>query len=305
MPAKDSVSIVIPSFNSARDLPPLLVSLKKQQLQSATMQVLMVDNHSIDDSIALAKKVYSGIKVIANRRNEGIAEGNNIGLRYAVAQGVRYIIMLNADTIADDHCVEALVRSARHHPHTLLSPKIYFAPGKEYYPERYTLGQKGKVIWYAGGIIDWQNVLGRNRGVDEVDKGQYDHEEETDLLTGCCMLIPRDVVSETNGFDANYYLYYEDTDFCVRAQKLGIKLRYVPSANLWHVNAGSSGVGSHLQDYFISRNRLLFGYRWAPLRTKAALFRESLRILVTGRPWQKRGIADFYTGNLGRGSWSP
>lgn len=99
-------------------------------------------------------------------------------------------------------------------------------------------------------------------------------------------------------------MYYEDADYSVKAKKKGIKILYWPSAIVWHKNAGSAGgSGSTLQDYFISRNRMLFGMRYAPLRARFALFRESIRIMFTGRYWQKRGVIDFYRHKFGKGTY--
>jgi len=78
---------------------------------------------------------------------------------------------------------------------------------------------------------------------------------------------------------------------------------YTPKTKIWHKVARSSGIGSDLNDYFITRNRLLFGIRYTKFRTKFALVRESFKLLLTGRRWQKIGVRDFYLGRFGKGSW--
>ena len=79
---------------------------------------------------------------------------------------------------------------------------------------------------------------------------------------------------------------------------------YSPKAVLWHKNAGSAGgSGSSLQDYYITRNRLLFGARYAPFRSKLALLKESMMLLAKGRHWQRVGVLDFYLGRFGKGSY--
>jgi len=79
---------------------------------------------------------------------------------------------------------------------------------------------------------------------------------------------------------------------------------YVPGSVVWHANAQATVAGSALVDYYIARNRMMFGLRWAPLLTRLALIRESVKLLFTGRPWQKRGVLDFYLGNFGKGSYA-
>ena len=87
-------------------------------------------------------------------------------------------------------------------------------------------------------------------------------------------------------------------------EKGGFEVMYVPDAHIWHKVAQSSGIGSELNDYFITRNRMLFGLKYAPLRTKLALIKESLKLLLSGRKWQKTGISDYYLGRFGKGSWA-
>lgn len=298
------VAVVIPSWNSAKDLKGLLPSLNKQKISTKIeLSVILSDNASSDDSVSVAKTIYPNIVVVQNRTNLGLAAGNNIGILKALEMGCEGVIVLNADTKTDQSLVENLISASHRHPYSLLSPKIYFSPGHEFYPNRYQKSQQGKVIWYAGGEFDWDNILDSHRGVDQVDHGQFDKETKTDFATGCCMFIPAGLARDTHGFDEKLFLYREDTDLSLRTIRLGGQIWYIPSAVLWHVNAGSSGVGSGLQDYFTTRNRLLFALRWAAPRAKFAVIRESLKMLLVGRPWQKRGVVDFYLRRFGRGSY--
>jgi len=152
--------------------------------------------------------------------------------------------------------------------------------------------------------MDWKNIIGSHRGVDEVDKGQFNKVEETDFASGCCVMIRREVFQEIGFFNEKYFLYYEDNDFSQRVKLNGFRVYYQPRAMLWHLNAGSTGgSGSNLQDYFITRNRLLFGFSYASVRTKAALLKESIKFLFAGRNFQRKAVLDFYTGRFGKGSY--
>lgn len=300
---KVRAAVVIPSWNSARDLPKLLKSLRDQRLKTAELTVILSDNNSDDDSVAVARKCLPSVIIVRNIENLGLAGGNNEGMKRAIEMGEELVVGMNADTVADRDLIESLVEGYRRHPLAILSPKIYFAPGREFHHDWYKRSERGKVIWYAGGCMDWQNVFGSNRGVDEVDRGQYDVEVETDFATGCCFLIPAELIRKTRGFDERLFLYYEDTDLSMRVKSAGGEIWYIPSGKLWHVNAGSSGVGSGLQDYFTTRNRLLFGMRWAPLRARLALLRDGLRLAFRGRQWQRRGARDFFLGRFAKGSY--
>ena len=96
-------------------------------------------------------------------------------------------------------------------------------------------------------------------------------------------------------------MYLEDVEFCQRAKEAGFKVIYTPKARLWHLNAGSSEVGGPLHDYYLTRNRMLFGMQYAPWWTRFALIRESIKLLFAGRKWQKAGIRDFYLRRFGYG----
>jgi GT2 family glycosyltransferase len=211
---------------------------------------------------------------------------------------------LNNDTFVDKNLVDKMLASAENENVGLIVPKIYFAPGFEFHKKRYKESDLGHVIWYAGGKMDWGNLIGQNVGVDEVDHGQFGIKMETELATGCCFMVKTEVLNRIGFFDERYFLYYEDADFSERVKNAGYKIIFEPQAYLWHKNAGSSGgSGSELQDYYISRNRLIFGMKYAPTRTKIALFRESLKLLTAGRKWQRRGVMDFYIKNFGKGSF--
>ena len=300
------VFIVILNWNRPDDTIECLNSIKKLLDIGYQLSVVVVDNAS---NVASVKKIKSHIKnisykLIVNKVNLGYTGGNNIGIKYAIDQGADFVMVLNNDTIVNKYLLTEFLKTSKRDPKAgILSPKIYFAPGFEFHKDRYSKENLGKVLWYAGGQIDWDNVYGKNRGVDEVDKGQYDKVEEIDFATGTCMFMSRKALENIGLFDKKYFMYYEDMDLSMRIKKADFKVLYIPSAIVWHKVAQSSGIGSGLNDYFTTRNRLLFGMRYAKLRTRVALYREALRFLLSGRVWQKKGVLNFYLGRFEKGSW--
>jgi GT2 family glycosyltransferase len=303
----NNVYISIINFNGKKNTLACLESLKKLHTKNVELSVVVVDNDSYEP-FSLDKKKYKNfsVELIKSAVNTGFSGGHNLGITYALDHGADYVIVLNNDTIVHEDMLEELVRAAEKNEIVgIVAPKIYFTKGSEYHKDRYAKNELGKVFWYAGGIIDWANLIGKHRGVDEVDKGQYDAETKTDFASGCCFLIKREVIEKVGMFDTKYFLYYEDNDLCERVKRADYSILYMPSAVLWHTNAASTGgSGSKLQDYFISRNRLLFGFRYASMRTKVALMRESFRLLRNGRPGQQKGIVDFYLRRFGKGSYT-
>lgn len=271
------------------------------------VKCIVVDNGSSDDtqeklsSYTLPNMDY---KFIETGENLGYAGGNNAGLKYTYKDGSDYMILLNNDVILPRDLLIKLIKTAKRDKEIgILAPKMYFAEGYEFYKDRYRKEDLGKVIWYAGGFIDWKNVSVVHRGVDEVDRGQYNKEEEVDSANGACLLIKKDVIKNIGFLNDKYFMYWEDADFCLRAKRFGWKIFYTPTTCLWHKVSQSSGIGSELNDYFLTRNRMIFGMKYASLWTKFALFRESIKLLFKGRKWQKTGIRDFYLGRWGKGSW--
>jgi len=280
-----------------------VLSLQGINKEDFCLKIVLVDNCS-SQPVDKFKEEFKDLVVLKNSQNLGFAEGNNVGIRYALKNGARWVLILNNDTtVAPDLLVQLIKKSSLINQSGILGPKIYFAPGFEYHKNNYKPAQRGKVFWYAGGIIDWRNVYCSHRGLDEVDEGQYDRVETTDFVSGCAMLVKKEVFEKIGLFDPRYFLYLEDVDFCQRAKKAGFKIIYVPDGKVWHYNASSSQVGGALHDYFITRNRLLFGMKYAPARTKIALLKESFKLLFKGRPWQKIGVRDFYLKKFGKGSW--
>lgn len=300
------VFVSIINFNGTASTLECLNSLEKLELKNIKASVFVIDNASEDKfKIQNLKFKMKEIKVIRNEENLGFSGGHNLGIREAIKQNADYVLILNNDTIADRMLLEELLKVGEKNKEIgIVSPKIYFAKGFEFHKDKYEKEDLGKVLWYAGGIMDWNNIINSHRGVDEVDRGQYDELERTEFASGACMLIKREAIEKAGLFDEKYFLYYEDSDLCERIKRSGYIVMYNPKAVLWHKNAESAGgSGSDLQDYYITRNRMLFGMRFAPIRSKLALVKESISILSTGRPWQKRGILDFYLMRFGRGSY--
>lgn len=301
-----NIFISLVNFNGRTNTLVCLDSIKKIKTDGFKLTVLVIDNKS-NEELDLKETYLSEIplKIIFNKDNLGFAGGHNVGIRYALQNDADYVLILNNDTIIDGNLLQELLTIAeKDEKNGIVAPKIYFAKDNEFHKERYKKEDLGRVLWYAGGQMDWGNIIGKHRGVDEVDRGQYEEISETGFASGACMFIKREVFEKIGLFDEKYFLYYEDADFCQRAVKRGYKIVYAPDAILWHKNAGSvGGSGSGLQDYYISRNRLLFGLKYASYRSKLALLKESVINLLKGRKWQKKGIWDFYLRKFGKGSF--
>ncbi|HEX8923669.1 MAG TPA: glycosyltransferase family 2 protein [Patescibacteria group bacterium] len=303
------IAVIIADFNQPQLTIGTISSLKKVNRKDLEIHVFLVENGSTPANLQVIKKSYKNddfVTVIYTAKNTGFSGGNNIGISRALKAGYDYCLLINNDTLVDPAFLKELLKPFETDSSIgIVGPKIYFAPGHEFHKNRYSSSQIGKIIWSAGGYIDWNNVYGKTYGIDEYDSGQYDqYRDDLQFISGCCLLVKSAVFEKIGLLSDNYFLYLEDVDFCYRTYLSKYKIAYQPTAVIWHINSGStqSGGGS-THDYFLTRNRLLFGFRYAALRTKLALFRDSLRTLIFGTPWQKKGVLDYYFGNLNKGSW--
>ena len=302
------VAVIILSWNKKKIALETVKSLVATNTKGFEMEIIVVDSGSTDGSVEVLRKFQASnpnvqFKLIELSENLGFAEGNNVGIRDAIKRGFDYIALLNDDTRVDRNLVRNILGEHKKHKKAgAISPKIYFEKGYEYH-KKYVKKDLGKVIWYAGGQIDWDNVYGSNANVDAVDSGQFAKTHETDFATGCFVMYKTKALKDVGLYDKKFFAYMEDADHAQRMKKGGWDVLFSPKGEMWHKVSQSSGIGSGLNDYFLTRNRMMFGFRYAKLRTKIALVRESFRLLVGGRKWQKIGIRDFYLRRFGKGSW--
>ena len=161
------------------------------------------------------------IILIKNEMNYGFAEGNNIGMEYALKiLDPDYVLLLNNDTIVDSEFLEKLVMVAES------NNKIGIVGGK--------IHIYGTNIFDSAGSLYTNIGYGKSRGHLEEDKGQYNKQEEIAMVTACCSLIRKEILEQTFLFDPLFFLYYEEVDFNIRARGLGYLIIYTPYSLIWH-----------------------------------------------------------------------
>lgn len=305
---KTKVAIVVLTINSLKMVKEELSNILHLDTKDLEVLCVVVDNGSTDGTEKELKNyTLNGIKYkyIQTGKNLGFAGGNNIGIKYALGNESDYILILNDDMILPNNLLTKLVGFLDNNPKVgIVSPKIYFAKGHEFYKSRYLNQELGKVIWYAGGKIDWDNIYTSHIGVNEVDIGQFNKNSESDLASGACMMIRRDVFEKVGYLDEDFYLYWEDADLSQRVKRAGFKIYYNPTTSVWHkVSSSAGGSGSKSNDYFLIRNRYYFAMKYAKIRTKFAVLRDTVKLMLLGRDWQKLGAKDALIGKKGAGPW--
>ena len=297
----DKTAVIILHYKNPADTLDCLRSLIDHEFLKDPFQIYVVLNSYERGFSESIKFKFINVKVLENYENGGFAQGNNKGIRRALADVNVYFILLNNDTKASSQAIRKMIKVAQKNETVgLISPKIYFERGYEFHKERYYDNEKGKVIWYGGGKIDWKNIYASHENVDEVDKNQHEEARETDFATGCCMLLKKKTIDKAGFLDEKYFLYFEDVDYSLRVKKTGLEVFYNPNVSIYHKNAGSTGKpGSSLQIYYQTRNRLYFGMKYASLHTKLSLFKESLTFLLK-KGLEKQAVLDYYLGRMGK-----
>jgi len=208
------------------------------------IQIIVVDNHSEDHCRSIINNKYQHVVVIENEYNIGFAAANNIGIRKALKNNPGYILLLNNDTVLEKNCLSFLLDAGKEHPGCLITGKIL-----NYYNR--------KLLWYGGGALNPYKGDANTFGFRQLDNGQCDVEMFCSFASGCCMLIPSEIAAEYP-LSENYFLYYEDVDYCNQINQHNIGIFYTFKAVIFHKESASTKKSSALYSYFFSRNRLLY-----------------------------------------------
>jgi GT2 family glycosyltransferase len=270
-----SVAAVVLSYNGREIVLEALASLSR--LEYAPLEIVLVDNGSTDGTYAAVGDAFPAVTRLRVEENRGISWGINHGIRHAIARGHDYLLLLNNDIEADPEMLRELVGVAEGDPEAgCVGPKTY------YYWERDRL-------WSAGGILRFREAVTRERGMGEIDHGQYDRVEEVDYINGCCMLIPRRVMQQVGPWDPIYFVSVEDADWCMRMKHAGFRCIYTHRARLWHMVSRSTGGYRASRTFQTGRSTAIFVRRYATFRDwcrflvfqtlalPAAFVREALR----------------------------
>jgi hypothetical protein len=249
------VSIILLNLNSHADTRECLESLR--ELDYPNCEVIVFDNGSSDDSAARLQREFPEARFLRSEENLGFTGGNNIGIEEALRRGAHYVLLLNNDTIVDPGFVTHLVRVGESDDRIgVLGPKVFYAAE----PDR---------IWYAGGYIKYGVGVCRHRGLDEVDRpGVFARVEDTEFVTGCAMMIKAQVLRELGGLDPRLFVYWEDTDFCMRARDANYRCVFVPMGKVWHKISRTCGSDSPFTLYLTTRNHLAWVAKHVPFPYK-------------------------------------
>lgn len=262
MAVEAKIGVVTVTFNGAAYLEPFFRDCFRQTFGNFILYV--VDNDSRDGALEIAKaQTDPRCVVIANGANLGVAEGNNIGIRRAMADSCTHVLLLNNDTEFPESLFKDLLSEQDALQAQLLVPKMFFF-------------EPSNMVWCAGGRFSWSRGWDSiHVGEGEVDEGQFNVPQRIEYAPTCCMLARMDVFRTIGMMDERYFVYFDDTDFCLRARRAGVPMWYTPKTHLYHkVSSATGGYNTQVQSpfqikvysrnkvYYLLKNFGLFSWLW-------------------------------------------
>lgn len=293
-----SVICVILNTNRRDDTIECIESLSRNSYSNK--KVIVLDNHSTDGSVTAIRESFPNVQVIELDKNLGYAGNNNVGIEAALDQGADWVFVLNEDIILDDECLSKLVDVGESDPQIgILGPLVYHH-------------DEPNVIQSAGGKLGkyWQSIhIGKN----ELDQGQFTAPHPVEWISGCAILVRRAAIEQAGMLDKDYFIYWEETEWCIRIGRAGWKIVHVPQAKIWHKGVQRDYQPKPSFTYYGTRNHLLtLAKHNAPFRARIFTWLQLWRTLLSWsiRPkWRNKhehrnamwiGMIDYLRKHLGQ-----
>lgn len=302
MENKMRVSVILVNYNGLPYNDTCIMSVLESEWDGE-LDIYVVDNGSTDGSMEAMEERWGKdprLSFLYMGENLGFSAANNAGIRKALQNGSDYIMLLNNDTSVEKTMIRDLAQAQKKHGNCITVPKIFYydRPG---------------MIWSAGGGLSKIVKKPFSFGENQNDSPEFDSEKKCANGNGCCLFLDREVMEKVGYLDESFFLYYEDTEFCMRAGECGVDIIYVPTARMYHkVNGSTKGNDNPACVYYITRNWLMchkkrlgrgnyFVFWFYFMLNRGAWI---MIWLLQGKKEQVkavfRGIADFYRGRIGK-----
>lgn len=231
------LSIIIVNYNTKKKLDECLYSLYNN-ISNISFEVIVSDNHSLDDSINMLEKNYPEVSLIKNERNLGFAKANNKAL--SIVKG-KYILLLNSDTIVPKLSISNMIDFLRNHK------EVGAVGAKMLYPDHTTQRTARRfpnpMAFFFGRKSILTLLMPENRFSKRYmmyDREQQEEPYEVDWVSGAGLMVKKEVVQQVGLLDERFFIYWEDADWCFRIKQKGWKIFCIPTAPIIHHEGGSS-----------------------------------------------------------------
>ncbi len=259
------VSIILVNYNGADILPHCLSSINKI-IDIPAYEIIVVDNDSSDGSVELIVENFPEVRLLRQPKNCGFGAGNNAGAKLATGE---FLLLLNTDTVITSNILPHLIELMQADPKVgIIGPKLLNKDGSLQISISPALGIKGE---YQARQMhrDYLNISQRN-----LIEQKFQEIQEVDIVVGAAFFIRSSLFHSLGGFDENFFMYFEESDLCKRAQYQGYKIIYTPHISL-----------IHLKGYSIQKaaNKMAIEYR-----------RSQIYYYQKHRPWWEQTLLRIY-----------
>ncbi|MFH1456931.1 MAG: glycosyltransferase family 2 protein, partial [Patescibacteria group bacterium] len=215
------------------------------------LEVVVVFNGNKDGSYEIVREKFSQVICVFNKKNLGFSKANNQGIKKSTGD---IVFLLNDDTVIHRELISILSKELTiSEAIGIVGPKIYYYNSKK--------------IWFAGGKIDWERQKTYHIGVDVKDgKLKNDKKRKVDFITGCALMIKKEVINKIGLLDEKFFAFYEDADWCQKTKKERYEVIYIPFGGVWHHKSATAG------NIFFGKEKeknllwLIFNYFWRDLK---------------------------------------
>jgi GT2 family glycosyltransferase len=266
MPDLNTIALIL-NTNRKDDTLECLESLRNAGCRG--LKPVVLDNASTDGSVEAIRAACPETEIVNLTRNLGYAGNNNVGLKLAVERRADWIIVLNEDTVLSPDCVRLMLEAGSRDPRIgVVGPMVYHH-------------NEPDIIQSAGGALtrDWDSF---HLGENEQDRGQYSGPRDVDWISGCCIMLRREVIEQVGPIDERFFYYWEETELCIRAARAGWRIVHIPEAKLWHKGVQRNYQPKPSVTYYKTRNRLLtLSKHRAPVPVRLRAWGEVARTLAS------------------------
>lgn len=246
--SSENLSIIIVNWNAKEFILHCLENLNSI-IKNNLLEVIIVDNRSIDGSGEEIKKLFPNFKLIENKTNLGFAKAVNQGLRLSES---KYVLLLNPDTLIREEALIKLKTFMDNHPDVgIAGAQLINEDGSKQnsianFPSLVTeLLNKRLLRWLLP-----ERFPGKER--------QYHEPIEVDSVIGACMMVRREAIEQVGLMDEDYFLFFEETDLCYRMKRAGWKIYHVPQAQIIHFQGKSAEKEKERAKVEYYRSRYIF-----------------------------------------------
>jgi GT2 family glycosyltransferase len=237
------LSVIVLNWRKPYETLACLESL--EQLDYLNTEIIVVDNGSRDDSVPLLHQYFPGVHILETDSNLGYAGGNNAGIRHALAHGAERVLILNNDVTVEPGFLAPLLAALQSQPDIgVVTPLV---------AEQASGGR----VWALGSVVNWHTAEVRRQNAGEaVEAWRHRAPVEVEIASGAAMLVKAEVFQQVGLLDEDFFLYFEEIDWCLRVRQAGYRVVAVPASVVWHKVSAALGTASPVVDYYMLRNHL-------------------------------------------------